>query len=77
MLRRFDDAIAEYRAALKFEPGNAEIHNDLGTALGNKGELAAAITEFQTALKLNPQHARAAANLAKALQIQSQSKPPH
>ena len=47
-----EGAIAEYRAALRLEPGYAPPHTNLGAALADKGDLEGAIAEFRTALRL-------------------------
>jgi Flp pilus assembly protein TadD len=47
-----DGAIAEYRAALRLQPDNAEGHYDLGRVLWTKGDPEAA--QFHTAYGLAP-----------------------
>ena len=39
MNRQFDDAISELNEALKTDPGNAQIHSDLGAAFLERGQL--------------------------------------
>ncbi|HEX7792938.1 MAG TPA: tetratricopeptide repeat protein, partial [Vicinamibacterales bacterium] len=63
---RFDDAIAEFRAALRITPQAPETHNNLGIALGSKGDVDGAISEFQKALSLKPGFADAQRNLETA-----------
>ena len=46
-------AIGAFRDALKFAPNAAEIHNTLGNALRQTGDLEAARVEFQEAARLN------------------------
>ncbi|HEX8184629.1 MAG TPA: tetratricopeptide repeat protein, partial [Blastocatellia bacterium] len=48
-----DGAIAAFREALKVAPNAPEIHNTLGTALRQKGDMEAARVEFQEAARLN------------------------
>lgn len=67
---RLSEAIPEYEAVLKLSDGTAEIHFQLGLALGLSGRTAEAIAQFQTVLRLDPRHAGARQALA-ALQPQS------
>ena len=50
---KLDDAIAAFRQALRYAPNAPEIHNTLGTALRQKGDMEAARPEFQEAARLN------------------------
>jgi Tfp pilus assembly protein PilF len=47
----------------RFNPGNAKAHNNLGTALVQRGKVEEAITQFQQALEINPNGARIHRNL--------------
>ncbi len=61
-------AVAEYRAALRIDPDFAQAHLNLGIAYAQMpGQLADAITEYQTALRLKPDLAEAHSDLANAL----------
>ena len=65
--RRFDDAIVQFEKALEADPNNAQLHNDYGVALFEKGknrpdsrqpnngieELSRSIEQFNRALELN------------------------
>jgi tetratricopeptide (TPR) repeat protein len=62
-----DAAIREYKQAIAINPDSFEAHNNLGSALANKGELDAAIKEFQEALTLNPDFFEANYNLGIAI----------
>ena len=65
---RLPEAIAEYQAALRINPGRAEPHNDLGNALAAiPDRLPDAIAEYQAALRIQPQNAEMHYNLANAL----------
>ena len=64
--KNYDEAIAQYRAALEIEPDFAEAHNSLGVALARMGRINEAIAEFQEALRLRPAYPDAQKNLAKA-----------
>jgi len=63
---RLDDAIAEYREAIRLNPEYATAHNNLGNSLATKGELDEAIAEYLTALEINAELFEARANLAMA-----------
>lgn len=72
-----DGAIDSYRQALAAEPeGEAEALNELGVALGMKGELAEALRAFERALELRPDFVAAAENRAYALQLLRQGDRP-
>ncbi|MBW1783334.1 MAG: tetratricopeptide repeat protein [Deltaproteobacteria bacterium] len=49
------------------DPGNAEVYNDLGVALGENGDFVSAIDRFEQALNIRPDFARAWNNLGVAL----------
>ena len=51
---RFDDAMAQYRIALRYRPAYAEGHFFLGHALDQQGKLDEAIAEYDQSLRLNP-----------------------
>jgi tetratricopeptide (TPR) repeat protein len=53
---RLDDAVAEFRAALRIEP-RAGFHHNLGHALALLGRGDEAAGEFVSALRLDPAHA--------------------
>ena len=57
--KSWDQAIANYREALKLEPNDAVTHYDLALALKYSGTPAQAVLEFQSALKLKPKWAEA------------------
>jgi Flp pilus assembly protein TadD len=61
------EAIAEYRKALDLDPELAAAHNNLGSALSDKGRLDEAIAEYSTALQLDPKIAASHNNLGNAL----------
>ncbi|HEX4523079.1 MAG TPA: tetratricopeptide repeat protein [Casimicrobiaceae bacterium] len=56
---RVDDALANYRGALKRSPALAEAHYNVGVLLARKGELAGAEKSFDEALRLKPSWAQA------------------
>jgi len=51
---RVDDALANYRGALRRSPALAEVHYNVGVLLARKGELAAAEKSLDEALRLKP-----------------------
>ena len=62
-----DEAIQEYRDALRINPNDALLHNNLGVAIGDQGKLDQAIEQYQEALRLNPALALAHYNLGECL----------
>src|SRR5579864_437855 len=62
----WDQAIANYRKALKLEPNNALTHYNLALALKYKGDARQAIDEFQAALRIKPKWADAEYGLGAA-----------
>jgi tetratricopeptide (TPR) repeat protein len=61
------DAIAQYQAALRFEPGSAPTWFDLGNALAKADRQPEAIAADENALKLDPNYADAHCNLGTLL----------
>ena len=60
-------AIASYREAIRLKPDYAEAHNNLGTALRDKGQLDDAIASHSQAIRLKPDYAEAYGDLGTAL----------
>ncbi|MEP6996095.1 MAG: tetratricopeptide repeat protein [Betaproteobacteria bacterium] len=56
---RVDDALANYRGALKHSPALAEVHYNVGVLLARKGDPAAAETSLAEAVRLKPAWAQA------------------
>ena len=69
---QFDDAIAEFRWALKIDPDSAPVHNNLGVVLAGQGRIEEAIAHYRAALKLKPDYAAASINLGRTLAAQGQ-----
>jgi tetratricopeptide (TPR) repeat protein len=65
--KRFDDAIAQFKEAVKIYPKMAAGHNDLGMAYFAKGNSDDAIAQYQEAIKADPNEATAHYNLGIAL----------
>jgi tetratricopeptide (TPR) repeat protein len=57
-----DEAIEQYRQALKINPVYAKAHNNLGCALRDKGQVDEAAAEFKLAIKIAPDSAEAQNN---------------
>ncbi len=51
-----DEAIGEYRKAVKLHPKLADVHTRLGMALRNKGDVEEAIVHFVKAKVINPNY---------------------
>jgi tetratricopeptide (TPR) repeat protein len=64
---QLDEAIAEFRAALRLKKGYADAHNNLGNALKDKGLADEAVAEFREAIRLQKDLAMAHANLGSVL----------
>jgi serine/threonine protein kinase/Flp pilus assembly protein TadD len=69
---QLDEAIAEYREALRLNKDYSYAQNNLGIALHNNGRPDEAIAEFREALRLNKDHAQVHYNLGHALQDKGQ-----
>lgn len=65
--KQYDEAAAEYRAAIQLDPNNADLHNTLGWILGSKGDWDGEMVEEREAIRLNPNDERAHLNLGVAL----------
>ena len=63
---RPQEAIEQYRQALKINPDFAEAHNGLGRTLAAQGHVNEAIPHFEQALQLNPDLDEAYMNLTLA-----------
>lgn len=61
-----DAALAAYREALKQDPNNPDVHNNLGLALLEAGDERKGVEEFQTALRLRPNDVGYMVNLGAA-----------
>jgi Tfp pilus assembly protein PilF len=54
---RLAEAAESYRELAGLDPGNADIRNNFGILLAQKGDLNGAVEQFEAALKANPGHA--------------------
>ena len=66
-LKRFDAAIDSYQQALRIKPDYAEVHNNMGSVMKDKGDLEQAIESYQQAKRIKPDYAVAHNNMAKAM----------
>ena len=62
--KRFQDAVAEFRAAIAAKPGSISPHLNLGAALLQMNDLTGATAEFETALRIDSTNENARFNLA-------------
>ncbi|MGH9767457.1 MAG: tetratricopeptide repeat protein [Blastocatellia bacterium] len=68
-LKRYEEAERWYQLALKQNPDNATVRNDLGLSfyLRSPRDLDKAIAAYRDALKVDPRHEKALQNLTQAL----------
>ncbi len=64
---RYSEAVASYAQALAIDPRDGVLHNNLGVALLQLGDLEHATGHFRDAFNLDPSDLRAATNLANGL----------
>ena len=67
---KLDEAIAEYREAIRLQPDDHIGHYNLGDILRSQGKLDEAIAEYREAIRLQPDYAYAHSNLGLALLAQ-------
>lgn len=60
-------AIPEFKTAIAMQPGDAIVHNSLGSALAGAGRLAEAIAEYKKSIELSPEYPDSHNNLGSAL----------
>jgi tetratricopeptide (TPR) repeat protein len=51
---RLDEAVEQYKIALRFNPNHAEAHMNLGVALSAQAKFDAALSHMETAVRLQP-----------------------
>jgi len=67
---KLDEAVAEFRKAIRLKPDLAEAHGNLGVALRAQGKQEEAIAEFRAATRIKPDSADAHISLGVALKAQ-------
>ena len=65
--KRYTDAETEYRAAVRLDPGNANLHTALAAAINVDGNPDGAIVEDREALRLDPTNENAHVGIGNAL----------
>jgi tetratricopeptide (TPR) repeat protein len=60
--QQYDGAIADYDAALKLDPAQADAFNNRGEVWRKKGDRPHALADFAAAIRLDPQHSLARGN---------------
>jgi tetratricopeptide (TPR) repeat protein len=56
---KWDQAILEYRTALRFKGSSPEIHSNLGAVMAQQGHRQEAAQEFNEALRIDPNFSQA------------------
>ena len=64
---QYEEAIAEWKKALEFDPGEASVYLNLGVALARMGKPDEAIAQYQKALAITPDAAEVHFRLGSAL----------
>jgi tetratricopeptide (TPR) repeat protein len=70
---RWEEAIKTYRAALDLEPLNADLHNCLGVAYEEAGQVEGAEQSYQQAIQIKPQDAMFHYNLGTLYEAQQRT----
>jgi tetratricopeptide (TPR) repeat protein len=70
---RQDEALEEFRIAVRLDPGNARYHNAMGITYGRKGLAEEAIESFRKAIKLDPSERAYTRNLERAYSMEKSS----
>ncbi|HUL10158.1 MAG TPA: tetratricopeptide repeat protein [Candidatus Acidoferrum sp.] len=60
--RKYDDAIADYTAAVKLNPADAQSYNNRGNLYDRKGDNGRALADYSKAIQANPQYGLAYSN---------------
>ncbi len=67
---RLDDAVREARRAVALDPNEPEAHYNLGLALADQEDAAAALASYQRAVSLNPGHGQALNNMGSVFEAE-------
>ena len=68
--KKYPEAIADFKVALRLDPESVTARSGLGAAYLGQGHYDNAIREFKEALRIDPDHINARLNLARALAAQ-------
>lgn len=71
---RYEDAVQQYKAMLKWAPKDANMHAALGALQAQLGRYAEAKQEFETALQLDPNNATAKKNIEALQKLEQKGK---
>lgn len=71
---QIDNAIGEYREAIRLQSGDSWVHKDFGALLAQLGRLEEGIVEFREAIRLNAGNAEAHFGLAHTLARQGNAE---
>ena len=71
---KLEEAVAEYREAIRLKPGDARAHGNLGVALSEQGKRDEALAEHRETIRLEPNFAAGHNNLAWVLASQLDPK---
>jgi len=64
---RLDEAIVQFRKALRISPNEPDVYNNIGAALKEMGNIKEAIENWRKALALDPRHQKAHINMGLAM----------
>jgi serine/threonine-protein kinase len=67
-----DEAIAAFREAIRLKHDDARVHNNLGVALHDRGQVDEAIAAFREAIRLKNDYAEAHGSLGELLRLKGQ-----
>lgn len=73
-MRKYSQALANYRRAVELSPDLAAAYNNMGEALGHLNEPQAALEAFRKAITLDPQQATAYYNMGVILDLLHRSR---